>query len=160
VHKVAAKVVKVLEAFLGITTVVATVAMVALVFTNVVLRYGFNSGLTWSEELAVNLFVWVIFLGAILAAARDMHISVDLLTKRLPKKVQRVLLLITNGLVLVALYVLVVGGLKIAQVTHKTISAATGIPFSYVVISVVASALAMGLIVIYKTVRVLTAGEE
>jgi len=41
--------------------------MVVLVFGNVVLRYVFNSGITMSEELSRWLFVWLIFLGAIIA---------------------------------------------------------------------------------------------
>ena len=38
--------------------------MVVLVFGNVVLRYGFNSGITVSEEVSRWLFVWLTFLGA------------------------------------------------------------------------------------------------
>ena len=45
--------------------------MVVLVFGNVVLRYGFNSGWTVSEEVARWAFIWVVFLGAIAA----MHLS-------------------------------------------------------------------------------------
>ena len=41
--------------------------MVVMVFGNVVLRYGFNSGITVSEELSRWLFVWMTFLGAIVA---------------------------------------------------------------------------------------------
>ncbi|MEO5883317.1 MAG: TRAP transporter small permease subunit, partial [Caldimonas sp.] len=39
--------------------------MVVLVFGNVVLRYGFNSGITASEELSRFLFVWLTFMGAV-----------------------------------------------------------------------------------------------
>ena len=38
--------------------------MVILVFGNVVLRYGFNSGIAISEEVARWLFIWITFLGA------------------------------------------------------------------------------------------------
>ncbi len=44
--------------------------MAVLVFGNVVLRYGFNSGITASEELSRWLFVWMTFLGAIVAMRR------------------------------------------------------------------------------------------
>ena len=40
---------------------VALAIMVVLVFGNVVLRYGFNSGITTSEELSRWLFVWLTF---------------------------------------------------------------------------------------------------
>src|SRR5437764_405167 len=42
----------------------ALALMVVLVFGNVVLRYGFNSGITVSEELSRWLFVWMTLLGA------------------------------------------------------------------------------------------------
>ena len=38
--------------------------MVLLVFGNVVLRYGFNSGIVFSEEVSRFLFVWMVFLGS------------------------------------------------------------------------------------------------
>ncbi|SDH60404.1 Tripartite ATP-independent transporter, DctQ component, partial [Propionivibrio dicarboxylicus] len=37
--------------------------MVLLVFGNVVLRYGFNYGIIFSEEVSRFLFVWMVFLG-------------------------------------------------------------------------------------------------
>ena len=50
---------------IDIFTGILTGAMVLFVFLNVVLRMVFNSGLTWSEELARYLFVAVTYIGAI-----------------------------------------------------------------------------------------------
>jgi TRAP-type C4-dicarboxylate transport system permease small subunit len=58
--------------------------MVVLVFGNVVLRYAFNSGITVSEEVSRWLFVWVTFLGAIVALRRHDHLGTDVLVGRLP----------------------------------------------------------------------------
>src|SRR5678815_2878573 len=58
--------------------------MVALVFGNVVLRYVFNSGITVSEELGRWLFVWITFLGAIVALREHTHLGTDALVSRLP----------------------------------------------------------------------------
>ena len=52
---------------LSVLMVIGLALMVVLVFTNVVMRYAFNSGITVSEELSRWLFVWVTFLGAIVA---------------------------------------------------------------------------------------------
>ena len=52
---------KILEAFIA----VCLVLMVMLVFGNVVLRYGFNSGISVSEEISRWLFVWLTFMGAV-----------------------------------------------------------------------------------------------
>ncbi|MFT5976926.1 MAG: TRAP-type C4-dicarboxylate transport system permease small subunit, partial [Gammaproteobacteria bacterium] len=42
------------------------VFMIAMVFTNVVLRYGFDSGLRSSVELSRLSFVWVVMLGSVI----------------------------------------------------------------------------------------------
>ena len=59
-------------------------AMVALVFGNVVLRYGFNSGITVSEELSRWAFVWLTFSGAIIAMREHTHLGMDTVVSRLP----------------------------------------------------------------------------
>ena len=53
--------------------------MIIMVFGNVVLRYGFNSGLISSEELSRFLFIWVTFLGAIVAMRDNAHLGLDTL---------------------------------------------------------------------------------
>ena len=45
--------------------------MVILVFGNVVLRYGFNSGIAISEEVARWLFIWITFLASSTFGALD-----------------------------------------------------------------------------------------
>ncbi len=62
--------------------------MVVLVFGNVVLRYGFNSGITVSEEVSRWLFVWLTFLGAIVALHEHGHLGTDMLVSRLPRRRQ------------------------------------------------------------------------
>jgi len=58
--------------------------MVVMVFGNVVLRYAFNSGITVSEELSRWLFVWMTFLGSVVAMRRHSHLGSDALVSRLP----------------------------------------------------------------------------
>lgn len=149
------KLVAILDHLLTSLTVIAMTGIVVSVFINVVLRYAFNSGLTWSSELATYLFVWVIFLGAILAAKDDIHIKVDLLTNRLSKGWQKVFLVISNVLILIALGMLVDGGSKIVLSTHGSISPSLGIPLSLVNASLVVFAIATGLILIYQTYKAL-----
>lgn len=75
-------------------------AMVLLVFGNVVLRYAFNSGITVSEELSRWLFVWMIFLGAIVAVKEHRHLGTDVLVSRLPPAGRKACLLIAHLLML------------------------------------------------------------
>lgn len=69
---------------LGLVMVLCLALMVVLVFGNVVMRYGFNSGFTLSEELSRWLFVWMTFMGAIVAVRERAHLGTDSLVSRLP----------------------------------------------------------------------------
>ena len=53
----------------------ALAVMVVLVFGNVVLRYALNSGIAVSEELSRWLFVWLCFLGAVVALRDGAHLA-------------------------------------------------------------------------------------
>jgi gluconokinase len=58
------------------TLMAACLGVMALaVFVNVVLRYGFGSGVAASEELSRLLFVWMVFIGAAAAYPRGEHMA-------------------------------------------------------------------------------------
>ena len=54
---------------------------VAVTLLQVVFRYVLGSSLSWSEELARYLFIWVIFLGVASAARRGQHMAVEALPR-------------------------------------------------------------------------------
>jgi C4-dicarboxylate transporter DctQ subunit len=58
----------------------------AIVFTNVVMRYVFNSAFTWSEEVSRYIVIWVCFFGISSCARYDGHVTVDLLPNYLKGK--------------------------------------------------------------------------
>jgi TRAP-type C4-dicarboxylate transport system permease small subunit len=87
----------------------ALALMVVLVFGNVFMRYAFNSGFTLSEELSRWLFVWVTFLGAIVAMREGTHLGSDTLVSRLPKSGQQVFMIIGHGLMLFICWLLFKG---------------------------------------------------
>lgn len=78
--------------------------MVVLVFTNVVLRYAFNSGITLSEELSRWSMVWMTFLAAIVGVYERGHLGVDSLTKHLPPALQRGCHLLVQAVILYLLW--------------------------------------------------------
>ena len=61
-------------------------AMALLVFVNVVLRYGFGSGIAASEELSRLLFVWLVFLGATAAYPAGEHMAFTSLVRPLARR--------------------------------------------------------------------------
>ncbi|MET0207967.1 MAG: TRAP transporter small permease subunit [Burkholderiaceae bacterium] len=60
--------------------------MALAVFVNVVLRYGFGSGVAASEELSRLLFVWMVFIGATAAYPRGEHMAFTSLLLPLRRK--------------------------------------------------------------------------
>jgi TRAP-type C4-dicarboxylate transport system permease small subunit len=59
--------------------------MILDIFVQVICRYVLESSLSWSEELARYLFVWVIFIGASVAVRRGQHIALTAITAALPE---------------------------------------------------------------------------
>ena len=106
--------------------------MVVLVFGNVVLRYAFNSGITVSEELSRWLFVWLIFLGAIVAMRDHSHLGVDSVVKRLPPWGKKLCLVASQLLMLFALWLLLQGSWKQTVINTGTLAPATGISMAFV----------------------------
>lgn len=79
--------------FLTITTLV--------VILNVILRYFFNTGLFWVEEVATTAFVWSVFIGCAAAYKRGMHIGIDVLTRLLPDSIQPAIEVVVHLLMIV-----------------------------------------------------------
>ena len=120
---------KILDAYcrlLKVAIVACLAVMVVLVFGNVVLRYAFNSGITMSEELSRWLFVWLIFLGAIIAMKDHAHLGVDSLVSRLPPWGKKVCLVASQLLMLWAVWLLSLGSWKQTVINAGTSAPATG----------------------------------
>lgn len=66
--------------------VIGLAAMVLMVLGNVVLRYLFNSGLPFSEEVSRFTFVWLTFVGAVVALKEGLHLGMDTVVKRLGRR--------------------------------------------------------------------------
>lgn len=103
---------KVGEAFfhvLKLAMVIALALMVILVFGNVVLRYGFNRGITISEELSRMLFVWLAFVSAIVGLHEHAHLGVDSIVNKLPPVGRRACLILSQVLMLYATWLFLKG---------------------------------------------------
>ena len=109
--------------------------MAIFVFGNVILRYFFNSGLTWAEEASRYLFIWLIFLGAIVAFKDNAHLGVDTLVKRLSVKGRKVLFVVNNLLILITMALVVDGTWSLTQVTMAQRSPSMDIPLAFVYVS-------------------------
>lgn len=116
---------------LEVVIVLCLAVMAILVFGNVVLRYAFNSGIAISEELARLLFVWLIFLGAILASAQHAHIGVDTLVKKLPSFWKKAAIAATGALMLIGCGIFVVGGWQQTMINLDNTYPVLGISYAW-----------------------------
>ncbi len=61
-------------------------ALTAVCFLQVTARYFLvTQWVGWAEEFSRLFFIWGIFLGAVVAVKRDVHLGVDIIINRLPK---------------------------------------------------------------------------
>jgi TRAP-type C4-dicarboxylate transport system permease small subunit len=100
--------------------------MVLLVFGNVVLRYAFNSGITVSEEVSRWLFVWMTFLGSIVALKEHGHLGTDMLVSRLPVWGKKACLVSGQALMLYVCWLLFSGSLQQARINLDVQAPVTG----------------------------------
>lgn len=101
-------------------------AMVVMVFGNVVLRYGFNSGIVVSEELSRWAFVWLIFLGAIVGIKEGGHLGTDALIGRLGPTGKKVCLAVAELLMIYAAWLLLAGSFTQMKINVEVEAAASG----------------------------------
>jgi TRAP-type C4-dicarboxylate transport system permease small subunit len=119
--------------------------IVSIVSIQVFLRYVLGSPVAWSDEIAVTSFVWVVFLGASAAMKRKMHIGVDVITNLAPRRVQEILAILINLILLWLLYRFVTEGWAFSMLaTTSKVTPILRVPYGYVDLAVpVGSALMM-----------------
>ena len=129
--------------------------MALVVFVNVVLRYGFGSGIAASEELSRLLFVWVVFLGAAVAYPAGEHMAFTSLVgllKRRPLAFKAATLLI-RLLVLLACVLLGRGAWQQVVVGMDSHSVVLGYPTALLPLPALLCAAAIGLCALVELVR-------
>ena len=106
--------------------------MVVMVFGNVVLRYAFNSGITVSEELSRFFFVWLTFIGAIVAMRDGAHLGMDNLVARLSRRGKLVCLTLSQALIVMCCAMLFWGTWRQHEVNATNMAPVTGLSMIWV----------------------------
>lgn len=106
--------------------------MVCFVLANVLLRYLFNSGIPWSEELSRVFFVWVVFLGIVVGCKEGSHLMVDVMLERCGPKLKKTLQTLSALIVILVSLSVLIGGVKLAALTHNQGLPSTGLPSSVI----------------------------
>ncbi|MDP3410081.1 TRAP transporter small permease [Bosea sp. (in: a-proteobacteria)] len=105
-------------------------AMIAMVFGNVVLRYGFQSGITMSEELSRLIFVWLTFGGAFLVAREGGHLGMTTVVLALGRRGQWWCRLAAESLSLLCMALLVMGCWTQTAINIHNPAPVSGVPLA------------------------------
>lgn len=115
------------EVYLG---TICSIAMVAILFANVVGRYVLGNSIKWAEEVCLMLFILSIYFGAAGAVRTRQHLRLEIILERLKPK-GRMILEIVDNIIFMAFCVIIMGGimpLVMQLYTNGTAAAVTGIP--------------------------------
>ena len=125
---------------------IATFAgMFACVLAQVVLRYGFDRPLVWSDELARYLFVWCAFLGWVVAARRRSHLAISVIADRCGPRGRALFALVASAAALAFALLLFAYGLQITARNLDIDTVALFFSFGVVYAIVPVAALAVGI---------------
>ncbi|WP_372825522.1 TRAP transporter small permease [Polaromonas sp.] len=117
---------------LELLVVVCMVAMVIMVFGNVVLRYAFNSGISISDEMSRYCFIWLTYIGAMVAMREGGHLGVDTVVKHLPVMGKKVCLFLSEALMLFCNGLFFLGTWKMHELQVSNVSVVVGISMIWI----------------------------
>jgi TRAP-type transport system small permease protein len=126
--------------------------MISLVFTNVVLRYGFSSGIRQSVELSRLCFVWVVMLGAAVTLRRGEHLALSEFSEALFPRALPILRRLCWAVILLAVSMLFWGAMRQTLANWNNISQLTGLPTGLLYLSGVVSGLLMAGIAVVRLI--------
>ena len=141
---------------LELLIVLCMLAMVVMVFGNVVLRYGFNAGITISDEMSRYLFIWLTYIGAMVAMRENGHLGVDTLVKHLGLTGKKVCLFLSESLMLSCNILFFIGTFKMHDLQVTNISPVVGMSMIWVYGIGYVVAVVMGIMNVNVMYRLLT----
>lgn len=125
------------------TAVVMFVLMIGLCILQVVCRYILKISLSFTEELARFLFIWITFLGTAMALKKHQHVNMDLLVGLFPEALREVVNLVITLLVECTYLMMVYSGIRVMMKTMNQTSPAMNLPMAVVYAAVPVSMLIM-----------------
>ncbi|MFD2261254.1 TRAP transporter small permease [Lacibacterium aquatile] len=134
--------------------------MVVLTFANVVLRYVFNSGYAGAEEISRLAFVWLIFLGTVIAHKRNEHLGMTMVQKKLSPMLRRVCAVICHVAMLYGIWLFASGSWTQIKVGAKQIAPVTGYSMALMPLAGFVCAIVLFLLVILNLVRIFIASPK
>jgi TRAP-type C4-dicarboxylate transport system permease small subunit len=134
---------------------VLLVVLTLIMFVQVIMRYGFNSSLTWAEEACRYLFVWFSCFSLGYCVSHNNHLRIDMVENAVPGPVRKFLQLLSTVLQAFFAIALIIGGpeLCIRAATNGQTSTSMRMPMQYVYVSLFVGSILMALRILERTVK-------
>lgn len=131
---------------------VCFIVLVILVFASAILRF-LRISMSWNIDLAMLLLAWTAFLGADIAWRSGQLIGIDLVTRYLPKKVQKSIMIFVYAVILCVTVIICIYGARLAWTERLRTYQSMPIPYSLVTLSLVVATFSMSISTIGKIVK-------
>ena len=141
--------------------VVFLALMSIIIVLQVFFRYVLNNSLSWSEELARYLFIWMIYVGISYGVKLDKHICVDAVYTFMPKGIKRGYAIVAYVLFLIFAVAIIYYGILVVgmQISSGQVSPAMGLPMQYVYVAPVVGMILTVIRLVQKIYYALTVKE-
>jgi TRAP-type C4-dicarboxylate transport system permease small subunit len=118
--------------FLELLLILLLAGMAVMVFLNVILRYGFNSGLNVSDEMSRYFFVWVTFIGAVVAFREHGHLGVETLVALFGRKGRIICMILSNLVIILCSAIFFWGTWVQLPINSSMVAPVTGLSMAWV----------------------------
>jgi len=127
------------------------VALVTIVFYQVLARYIFSDPPSWTEELARYCQVWIILLTSSICIRKGSHLAVDYFGHKIGHGVKRIINIVMSSLIVLYILIVIIFGWKLMVVGQYQLSPALQVKMSFVYIIFPLSGILMLLEAVLKT---------
>jgi TRAP-type C4-dicarboxylate transport system permease small subunit len=135
IEEISEKMSRIAERVVQVTLVGMVAVMTVIIINQVFMRYLFLYSLSWSEEVARYLMIWVSFLGASLALKYGFHIGVEFVINRIPEKMRGWVNLTAKLGTLLFLIYFTIGGFRVSWAVRDQDSPALLFSMAYAYLS-------------------------
>lgn len=108
---------------------IGVLATVVLIFIDICMRHLMDQSLVWAEELVRYIIIWVTFLGGNLAVQKNVHVKMDIIHIKAPKKVAKVVVSITYVICIIGCVFLTYVGAKLTGQVLKLGQVSSAMPW-------------------------------
>ena len=136
--------------------VACMVPLVRMVFRKVGQRYGFNSGITLSDEMSRYCFIWLTYIGAMVAMRDGAHLGVDTLIRKLSLRGKKICFFLSQSLMLFCNALFFIGTFKMHELQVTNVSPVVGLSMIWVYGIGYVTAFVMGAFNVNKLYRLFT----